>query len=110
MYTSFSSDKNLEAFALFSAMDLAQKIGSPIGNPTISKFSVGSLTSSVKPPRSDSHLHVLIARLSGGPRVCIQRDQNVHCVLQCISYWTTKWHVARVPPVQKCIYSGAHCK
>ena len=72
MYTSFSSGKNLEAFALFSAMDLAQKIGSPIGTPKISKFSVlDFFISSVKPPSSlilnNSHLHVLITRLSGGP-------------------------------------------
>ena len=41
--TSFSSAKNLEACALFSAMDLAQKIGSPIGTPKISKFSASDV-------------------------------------------------------------------
>ena len=33
--TFFSNAKNLEAFALFSAMDLAQKIGFPIGTSMI---------------------------------------------------------------------------
>eukprot|EP00731_Ephydatia_muelleri_P021611 Em0014g202a len=44
-----SSAKNLEAFALFSAMDLAQKIGSPIGTPKISKFSAFDFIPSGKP-------------------------------------------------------------
>ena len=36
--TSFSRAKNLEALALFSAMELAEKIGSLIGAPKISKI------------------------------------------------------------------------
>eukprot|EP00731_Ephydatia_muelleri_P037725 Em0546g2a len=44
-----ASAKNLEAFALFSAMDLAQKIGSPIGTPKISKFSAFNFIPSGKP-------------------------------------------------------------
>ena len=43
--TSFSSAKILEACAPFSAMDLAQKIGSPIGTPKISKFSAYDISS-----------------------------------------------------------------
>eukprot|EP00731_Ephydatia_muelleri_P021624 Em0014g215a len=48
-----SSAKNLEAFALFSAMDLAQKIGSPIGTPKISKFSAFDFIPSGKPAFAD---------------------------------------------------------
>ena len=72
----FSSAKNLEACALFSAMGLAQKIGSPIGTPKISKFSAFDIfISSGKPLRpsllNNSHLEVLIKRPSGGPSCLI---------------------------------------